>query len=142
MTVTNTNYGFGVPVSWDYEEAIERVTAALKDEGFGVLTSIDVQKTLKEKIDVDTDPYVILGACSPQLAHQAIEAEPEIGLLLPCNVIVYRRKGVTRVAVMDPEAAMNLTGNQQVEPVARQAKERLQRVIERLERDSQAPKSQ
>ena len=77
MTVTKTNYGFGVPVSWNYQEAIERVTAALKDEGFGVLTSIDVQKTLKEKIDVDTDPYVILGACNPNLARAALEGRSD-----------------------------------------------------------------
>lgn len=132
MAVDATNYGLSTPVPWPQDEAIERVTAALKEEGFGILTTIDVQATLKEKLGVDTDPYIILGSCNPQLAHQALEAEPEIGLLLPCNVIVYKANGDTTVAVMDPQAALALTGNAAVEPLAREAKARLERVVNRL----------
>ncbi|MEX2425921.1 MAG: DUF302 domain-containing protein, partial [Thermomicrobiaceae bacterium] len=113
-----SRYAFGTPVRWDQNETIERVTAALKEEGFGVLTTIDVQATLKEKIDVDREPYVILGACSPQLANKALDAEPEIGVLLPCNVVVYQMNGSTHVSFMDPEAALSLTGNSQIEDVA------------------------
>ena len=132
MTVTTTSYGFGTRVPWSQAEAIEQVTAALKAEGFGILTTIDVQQTLREKLGTETRPYVILGACNPQLAHQALEAEPEIGLLLPCNAIVYQADGGTTVAIMDPVAALNLTGNATVEPVAREAKSRLQRVLQQL----------
>jgi uncharacterized protein (DUF302 family) len=129
---TQSPYAFSVPVSWDQTEAIERVTAALKDEGFGILTTIDVQATLKEKIDVDREPYVILGACAPQLANKALEAEPEIGVLLPCNVVVYQTNGNTRVSVMDPEAALGLTGNNQITDLAAEVKSRLQRVLASL----------
>lgn len=132
MAVNTTSYGLSTQVSWPQDEAIERVTAALKEEGFGVLTTIDVQATLKEKLGIDSDPYVILGSCNPQLAHQALEAEREIGLLLPCNVIVHQADGNTIVAAMDPQAALSLTGNAEIEPVAREAKERLERVLNRL----------
>lgn len=124
-----TRYGMGTEVSMGFDEAVEKVTAALKDEGFGVLTTIDVQKTLKEKIDVDRSPYVILGACAPQFAHQALELEPEIGLLLPCNVIVYEEDGATKVSAMDPEAALSLAENPDIAPVAREVRQRIERVI-------------
>jgi uncharacterized protein (DUF302 family) len=129
---TQSPYAFSMPVRWNQADAIERVTAALKDEGFGVLTTIDVQATLKEKIDVDREPYVILGACAPQLANKALEAEPEIGVLLPCNVVVYQTNGNTRVSVMDPEAALGLTGNNQITDLAAEVKSRLQRVLASL----------
>jgi uncharacterized protein (DUF302 family) len=132
METTKTSYGFGTSVPWTQDEAIERVTAALKEEGFGVLTTIDVQKTLKEKIDVDRPPYVILGACAPSLANQALNAEPEIGLLLPCNVVVYEMNGQTRVAFMDPEAALSLTGNEQISELASEVRGRLERVLTSL----------
>lgn len=132
MAVQATNYSFSVQVPWSPEETIERVTAELKEEGFGVLTTIDVQATLKEKIGAETEPYVVLGACNPRLAHQAIGAEPEIGVLLPCNVIVYQSDGQTRVAAMDPQAALSLTENPDVEPLAREVKGSLERVISRL----------
>ncbi len=133
MTATyKTSYGIGTDVEMSYEEAVEKVTEALKSEGFGVLTTIDVQKTLKEKIDVDRPRYVILGACNPQFAHQALEAEPDIGLLLPCNVVVYEQDGKTRVAAMDPEAALRLSGNPDVEPMAREVRQRIERVIDKL----------
>jgi uncharacterized protein (DUF302 family) len=128
----STSYAIGTEVEMSYDDAVERVTAALKDEGFGVLTTIDVQKTLKEKIDVDRPRYVILGACNPTFAHQALEAEPEIGVLLPCNVVVYEQDGKTKVVAMDPEAALKLSGNPDVEPLAREVRERIERVIKSL----------
>lgn len=133
MTATyKTSYGIGTDVDMSYDEAIEKVTEALKSEGFGVLTTIDVKETLKQKLDVDRSRYVILGACNPQFAHQALEAEPDIGLLLPCNVAVYEHDGRTRVAAMDPEAALKLSGNPDVAPMAREVRERIERVIAQI----------
>jgi uncharacterized protein (DUF302 family) len=109
------------------------VTEALKQEGFGILTQIDVKETLKKKLNVDFPKYVILGACNPHLAHKALSAETEIGLLLPCNVIVYERKdGSTVVAAQDPDAALGIVGNPGLAPIAKDARERLVRVIESL----------
>ena len=123
-------YGFGVTTRLPYDVARARTTAALKDEGFGVLTEIDVAATLKQKIDVDFEPYIILGACNPRLAHQALQAEHEIGLLLPCNVIVHSDgPHETRVSVMDPAAAMGIVGNDAVAQVAAEARARLERVL-------------
>lgn len=133
-TLPRNNYGFGTKVNLPYPEAVEQTKAALKEQGFGVLTEIDVKKTMKEKLDVDFRPYVILGACNPPLAHRALSAELEIGLLLPCNVVVYEADGGSVVEVMDPEAALGIVGNPAVEPIAREAKERLQRVIARLQK--------
>ncbi len=105
------SYGFGVTVTLPCEQAIERIRAALKDQGFGVLTEIDVKATMKSKLDVDFRPYVILGACNPPLAHRALSADLGIGLLLPCNVIVYDNgDNSSTVEVMDPEAALGLVG--------------------------------
>jgi uncharacterized protein (DUF302 family) len=132
-TRVRTSYGFGTKVNLPYAEAIERTKAALKDQGFGVLTEIDVKKTMKEKLGVDFRPYVILGACNPPLAHRALSAELDIGLLLPCNVVVYEADGGSVVEVMDPEAALGIVGNPAVEPVAREAKERLEKAITSLE---------
>jgi len=132
-TRQRTSYGFGTRLSLPYQEAITRTKAALKDQGFGVLTEIDVKKTLKEKLDVDFRPYVILGACNPPLAYRALSAEIDIGLLLPCNVIVYEADGGSIVEIMDPEAALGIVGNPAVEPIAREAKARLEKVIEALE---------
>jgi uncharacterized protein (DUF302 family) len=133
MTVTyTTSYGIGTDVDLSFDEAVEQVTELLKNEGFGVLTTIDIQKTLKEKIDVDRPRYVILGACNPQFANEALKAEPDIGLLLPCNVVVYEDDGKTKVAAMDPEAALKLSGNPDVEPMAREVRQRIERVIGKL----------
>jgi uncharacterized protein (DUF302 family) len=115
-----------------YEQAVERTTAALKEQGFGVLTEIDVKATLKEKLDVDFRKYVILGACNPPLAHQALGTELEIGLLLPCNVIVYEENGGSVVSIVDPLSMLGVVGNPELEPVADEAWTRLQRVIEAL----------
>lgn len=132
-TMQQTTYGLSTPTSLSFDEAVEKITAELKTEGFGVLTTIDIQATLKEKIGVERDRYVILGACNPQLANQAIEAEPEIGLLLPCNVVVYEQAGTTHVAAMDPAAAMGIVGNSALDPIGTDARERLARALERLE---------
>jgi uncharacterized protein (DUF302 family) len=132
MSIRSTSYGFATTVPWPQAEAIERTSAALKDEGFGILTTVDIQSALKEKLRVDLRPYVILGACNPPLAHRALEAEPEIGLLLPCNVAVYQSDGGTVVAAMDPEAALTLAGNPALKPIAREAGERLRRAMQRL----------
>jgi uncharacterized protein (DUF302 family) len=128
------SYGFGVTVSLPYEQAIERTRAALKDQGFGVLTEIDVKQTMKAKLDVDFRPYVILGACNPPLAHRALSADLGIGLLLPCNVIVYDNgDGSSTVEVMDPEAALGLVGdNPVIAEVAREARSRLRLALDSL----------
>ena len=129
-------YHYDKKTDLSFEETIVKTTEELKKEGFGVLTEIDVTKTLKKKLDVDFDNYTILGACNPPFAHQALQEEPEIGMLLPCNVIVYRADGATRVGVMDPEAALNLTGIPAIAPIAVEAKQRLQNAIERLSHES------
>ena len=116
-----------------FDAALERVTELLMEEGFGVLTEIDVKATLKKKLDVDFRRYVILGACNPQLAHRALEAEPDIGVLLPCNVVVAERDGGgSVVSAMDPVAAFRLISNPDVQPVADDVRQRLERVLNRL----------
>lgn len=126
-------YGFSVTFNGSFEQAIERVTEELSKEGFGVLTEIDVQATLKKKIDVDRKPYRILGACNPHLANQAINAEPDIGLLLPCNVVVREEDdGSITVAFMDPDMMSTIIQNEEVHAVAAQAKEKLLRVRDAL----------
>ncbi|HSR24797.1 MAG TPA: DUF302 domain-containing protein [Candidatus Eisenbacteria bacterium] len=128
-----TPYGFPVDVAAGLEAARRRVEELLKEEGFGVLTEIDVRQTLRQKLDRDFRPYLILGACNPGLAHRALEAEPGIGLLLPCNVVVEALPGGgSRVWFMDAVAAMGLVGNPGLAPIAAEANERLHRVAERL----------
>ncbi len=122
-------YGFSKTVGLTYDQAIEKVTGELKKEGFGVLTTIDVRDTLKKKINVDFTRYVILGACNPPFAHQSLLAEEELGLLLPCNVIVYEKEGKTRVSIFDPMAMTALIDNPKIAPVAQQVREKLQRVL-------------
>jgi len=117
----------------DYEDVVARVRGLLADEGFGVLTEIDVKATLKKKLDLDFKRYVILGACNPPLAHQALSAEPDIGVLLPCNVCVSERDGGgTRVAAMNPVAAFNLIENPGVAPIAEDVRGRLQKVVDAI----------
>jgi len=126
-------YGFSVQVSCGFDEAIEKVTEALKTEGFGVLTEIDVKATLKEKIDVDRKPYTILGACNPALANQAINADPDIGLLLPCNVVVREEdNGAITVAFMDPNAVLGLVEQSGVEQLAAEVRGKLEKVRDQL----------
>ncbi len=127
-------YGFKAEVALPYERAVERVRQELAKEGFGVLTEIDVKATLKKKLDVDFRPYVILGACNPPLAHQALSAERDIGLLLPCNVVVYAadQAGRSVVAVLDPVEQLKLTGRSDIEPLAQDVRGRMQRVLQRV----------
>ncbi len=123
-------YGFGKTVNTSFDDTIARVTAALQAEGFGVLTEIDVAATMKKKLDHDMPPYRILGACNPPFARQAIEAEPTIGLLLPCNVVVRQdAAGTVHLEFMDPDAMRKLSDNPAMAQVAAQVRERLQRVM-------------
>lgn len=131
-----TTYGLKIEVPLDYERAVTRATEALKAEGFGVLTTIDVQQTLKQKLDRAFRRYVILGACNPPLADRALHAELDIGLLLPCNVIVYETgPGRSVVAAMAPVAALGMVGeNAELEHVAHEADARLRRALEAVEK--------
>ncbi|MFN8499607.1 MAG: DUF302 domain-containing protein [Anaerolineae bacterium] len=129
---TKLAYGFGIHVNLPYTEAVERTKAALKEQGFGVLTEIDVKATMKQKLNADFRPYIILGACNPPLAHRALTTELDIGLLLPCNVVVYETEGGSVVEVMDPAAAMGVVGNAALEPIAREAKTRLAKALDAL----------
>jgi uncharacterized protein (DUF302 family) len=124
------NYGFSKQVNLPYETAVEKVTEELKKEGFGVLTTIDVKDTLKKKIDVDFHKYIILGACNPTLAHRALSSEVELGLLLPCNVIVYENDNKTTVSVFDPKIMSQIIDNKEVHAVADEVQVRLKRVLE------------
>ncbi len=130
--VTQTPYGLTRQLSVPYDEAVGRVKAALKEEGFGVLTEIDVRDTLRQKLGKEFRRYDIIGACNPTLAHRALEAELQVGLLLPCNVVVYEDGDSTTVAAFDPEAAMGLADNPALEEVAKEAKAGLKRALERL----------
>jgi uncharacterized protein (DUF302 family) len=135
--IEETRYGLRVNVALDYDKAVERATGALQEEGFGVLTTIDIKDTLKKKLDRDFRKYVILGACNPPLAERALGAELEIGLLLPCNVVVYEREpGQSTVAAMAPLPTIGaLVGeNAELRSVAIEADARLRRALERLER--------
>ena len=139
MTVDRTTrYGISCVVEMNYDLAVQRTKEELANEGFGVLSEIDIAATLKKKLDVDFRPYVILGACNPPLAHRALSAETDLGLLLPCNVIIYAsdEPGSCVVAAMDPESALELTGNPEVREVAREVKTRLERVLRAVSADT------
>ncbi|NUQ85114.1 MAG: DUF302 domain-containing protein [Anaerolineales bacterium] len=129
-----TPIGFTARLKTDFESAVQRVTEALKAEGFGVLTEIDVQETLKKKLNVDFRPYKILGACNPPLAHRALTADAQVGLLLPCNVVVSQgEEGMVEISLVDPLSMLGIVTNPVVEPVAREARERLERVARSLQ---------
>ena len=128
MAKSINDYALQVRLDLPYDQAIDKVAAALKEEGFGILTEIDVKATLKKKLDADFRKYVILGACNPPLAHRALSAELEIGLLLPCNVIVYEEDDGSVVSIVDPISMLGVVESPELEPVASEARARLERV--------------
>ncbi len=128
------SYGFGATLDLPFAQAVEQVTDALKAEGFGVLTTIDVRQTMREKLEIDFEPYVILGACNPQLAHRALSAEHAVGLLLPCNVIVHEHDGRSAIAIVDPIQMLGIVGdNVELRAAAEEAAVRLHRVAAALD---------
>ena len=131
MRMLATGYTLTETTPLPYDEAVERVRAELKAEGFGVLCEIDVQATMREKLGVEGEPYLILGACNPPLAHEALQAEADLGVLLPCNVVVYRRGGETRISAVDPERMLSIVENGELTSVATEVKGRLRAVVER-----------
>ena len=135
QTTDSPRYGMGLHLEAPFAEAVEQTRAALKEQGFGILTEIDVQQTLKEKLAASFRRYVILGACNPPLAKRALEAEIGIGLLLPCNVVVYEEEGGgSRVEAMDPRVALGVVGNPAIESIAVEARARLQAALDTLQR--------
>jgi uncharacterized protein (DUF302 family) len=132
MATAITDLALRVRLEIPYEQAMEKVTAALKAEGFGVLTEIDVKATMKKKLDADFRKYAILGACNPPLAHRALSSELEIGLLLPCNVIVYEEEGGSVVSIVDPISMLGVVDSPELAPVADEAQARLERVAKAL----------
>ncbi len=133
MATTKAPYALSRTVDLSYEEAEERIREELEKEGFGILTEIDVKATLKKKLDVDFQPYIILGACNPPLAHQALTAEPAVGLLLPCNVVVRRTEGgETIVEAMDPIPVLGIADNEELRSLGEDVRERLERALDRV----------
>lgn len=134
MAATELAYGMKKTVAGTLDEVEPKVRAALKEEGFGVLTEIDVKSTMKQKLDVDFRPYRILGACNPPLAHRALSEELDIGLLLPCNVVVYAGDdpGETVVAILDPMLQLSISGRDDIEPLAHDVRARMERVLDAL----------
>ncbi len=134
MTVVSGTYQLTAEVALPHPDAVVKVTQALADEGFGVLSEIDIRETLRKKLAVEFKPYVILGACNPPLAHQALSAEPDLGLLLPCNVVVYQGTDENNsvVAAIDPVVQLGVTGNDELRPIAQEVRQRLNRVLENV----------
>ena len=132
-------YTFGARLDAPFDDVREAIEAALRVEGFGVLTEIDVAATMRAKLGIDLDPYVILGACNPPLAHRAIEADPSVGALLPCNVVVRVAGDVVMLEAMDPRAALGMVGDPVVSEVAMEARDRLQRAISQVAAQLPAP---
>jgi uncharacterized protein (DUF302 family) len=129
------SYGHTITLDLPFQDAIAKVKHAFQVQGFGTLTEIDVQATLKQKLDLDTEPYLILGTCNPQLAHQALQLEPEIGLLLPCNVVVRRHAGRTLVHALDPQVMVQVPQRPELQPIADEAARRIQAALDSLAAD-------
>jgi uncharacterized protein (DUF302 family) len=127
----SSSYMLNATTPLAFADAVGRVRAELQAEGFGVLCEIDVQATMSEKLGVEGEPYLILGACNPPLAHQALQAEADLGVLLPCNVVVYRRGGQTHISAVDPERMLSIVDNGELASVAAEVKGRLRAVVER-----------
>lgn len=131
MSQVGSTYTVSTSTDLSFEEAVARVREQLAADGFGVLCEIDVQATLKQKLGVNREPYLILGACNPALAHRALEAEPELGVLLPCNVVIYQEDSQTRIAAVDAEQMLSIVGNDELAPTATEVRRRLAAVVER-----------
>ena len=126
------NYGYKKQINIEFEDAVEKIKEELQKEGFGVLTEIDVKKTLKEKLNIDYENYAILGVCNPSFAYKALQAEKEIGLLLPCNIIVYEEDSKVFVSAINPLKAMSIVNNKNLKDIAQQIKKKLKRIIENV----------
>ena len=134
MWTRNERYTISGKTGFSHDEAVKRARELLQEEGYGILSEIDIQAKLQEKLGVDIEPYTILGACNPPLANKALAAEPELGTLLPCNVIVYETEGHTHVAAVEPETLLSIVGNEVLEPIAKQVRDDLSRVVQDLSR--------
>ena len=132
MQVLATGYTLKATTDLPFRETVDRVRDELKSEGFGVLCELDVQATLREKLGVEQDEYLILGACNPSLAHRALTVEPDLGTLLPCNVVVYRTGGKTHISAIDAERMLSIVGNEELAPIAAQVRDKLAGAVERM----------
>ena len=135
MQTDHKDYVISAETGLPFMEAVNRVRDLLQEAGYGVLCEIDVKAKLEEKLGVEREPYVILGACNPPLASEGLEAEPNLGVLLPCNVVVYKREGHTRVAAVEPERMLSIIGNEELGPIATRVREDLDRVVEEIAKD-------
>ena len=131
MSDVDVSYTLSTTTPLGFTDAVARVREELASEGFGVLCEIDVQATLKQKLDVDRDPYLILGACNPKLAHGALQAEPELGVLLPCNVVIYTQDGETHIAAVNAEQMLSIVANDELTETASEVRRRLAAVVKR-----------
>jgi uncharacterized protein (DUF302 family) len=131
MLRVDSSYTLSARTDLEFADAVTRVREELEREGFGVLCEIDVQATLRRKLGIDREPYLILGACNPPLAHGALEVEPELGVLLPCNVVVHQQQGQTHIAAVDAEQMLSIVGNDQLAGTASEVRRRLSNVVER-----------
>ncbi len=139
MSQVGRSYTLSTRTELGFVEAVARVREELAREGFGVLCEIDVQATLKQKLGVDREPYLILGACNPALAHRALETEPELGVLLPCNVVVYQQDGQTHIAAIDAEQMLSIVGNDELAETAGEVRRRLSAVVDRTAQSEADP---
>lgn len=132
MESAQTNYTISREMNLSFDEAVEKARTLLQEAGYGVLSEIDVQAKLQEKLDIEREPYLILGACSPPLANQGLDVEPEFGTLLPCNVVVHEQEGRTHVAAVEPETMFSVVDNEELGPIAEQVRKDLTHVVEEL----------